>query len=149
MSTTVQMAKDLITQPGFQPHRYIDELPRGYFYDCPPELGQFDCAFFGAILLHLRDPLQALTSFARATRETIIVTDTFENIGGYADAPVMFLRPNIQDNTNPGTWWYITPALLRNFFEILGFPKTEVSYHKATWVETGSAADFYTIVASR
>ena len=86
---------------------------------------------------------------ARATRETIIVTDTFENIGGYADAPVMFLRPNIQDHTNPGTWWYITPALLQNFFEILGFPKTEVSYHKATWVETGSAADFYTIVASR
>ena len=47
----------------------------GNIYDIPEELGQVDLSTFGAVLLHLRDPFQALASACRLTRETVIVTE--------------------------------------------------------------------------
>jgi hypothetical protein len=51
-----------------------------------------DIAFFGEILLHLRDPLLAMPQFARRTRETLIITDTLENLGHLTELPIMLLR---------------------------------------------------------
>lgn len=59
-------------------------------YQWPVELGQFDYAFFGSILLHLQNPVQALISFAQATREKVIVTDGYENIGHAADGRIQW-----------------------------------------------------------
>ena len=47
----------------------------GNIYDIPAEIGPVDIATFGSILLHLRDPFQALYSALRLTRETAIVTE--------------------------------------------------------------------------
>jgi hypothetical protein len=47
----------------------------GNIYDIPESIGPVDVATFGAILLHLRDPFQALHSALRLTRETAIVTE--------------------------------------------------------------------------
>jgi hypothetical protein len=47
----------------------------GNIYDIPREIGPVDIATFGAILVHLRDPFQALRSALRLTRETVIVTE--------------------------------------------------------------------------
>lgn len=47
----------------------------GNIYDIPREIGPVDIATFGAILLHLRDPFQALYSALRLTRELVIVTE--------------------------------------------------------------------------
>jgi len=47
----------------------------GNIYDIPKEIGPVDIATFGAILLHLRDPFQALYSALRLTRELVIVTE--------------------------------------------------------------------------
>jgi hypothetical protein len=47
----------------------------GNVSDGMPGVDEADVSFFGCILLHLRDPLLALTRFARLTREALIVTD--------------------------------------------------------------------------
>jgi hypothetical protein len=47
----------------------------GNIYDIPQEIGPVDISTFGSILLHLRDPFQALYSASRLTREAVIVTD--------------------------------------------------------------------------
>jgi len=47
----------------------------GNIYDVPAEIGPVDIATFGSILLHLRDPFQALHSALRLTREMVIVTE--------------------------------------------------------------------------
>jgi hypothetical protein len=47
----------------------------GNVYAIPDAIGPVDIATFGAILLHLRDPFQALHSALRLTRETAIVTE--------------------------------------------------------------------------
>jgi hypothetical protein len=47
----------------------------GNIYEIPEEIGPVDIATFGSILLHLRDPFQALHSALRLTRELVIVTE--------------------------------------------------------------------------
>jgi hypothetical protein len=54
----------------------------GNIYDVPQEIGPVDIATFGAILLHLRDPFQALHSALRLTRETVIVTEPHPDQSG-------------------------------------------------------------------
>jgi hypothetical protein len=53
----------------------------GNIYDIPDRIGAVDIATFGSILLHLRDPFQALHSALRLTRETVIVTEVHPNQG--------------------------------------------------------------------
>lgn len=120
----------------------------GTAYDCPAELGQFDYAFFGSVLLHLQNPVQALISFARAARQKVIVTEPYENIGGAADTPVMFLRANATDK-NQDTWWYLTPVFLQSLLGVLGFPKSQVTVHYARFVPSQADVRMYTVVAER
>ena len=47
----------------------------GTAYEVPEEIGPVDMATFGCLLLHLRDPFQALASAARLVRDTIVVTE--------------------------------------------------------------------------
>lgn len=59
-------------------HRVLGSKARavyGDIYAVPKEIGPVDIATFGAILLHLRDPFQALFNVLQLTRETVIVTD--------------------------------------------------------------------------
>lgn len=47
----------------------------GSVYDIPQEIGPVDITTFGSILLHVRDPFQALYKASLLTRERIIVTE--------------------------------------------------------------------------
>lgn len=47
----------------------------GDIYTAPKTIGSVDISTFGAILLHLRDPFQALFNVLQLTRETVIVTE--------------------------------------------------------------------------
>jgi hypothetical protein len=124
------------------------KLYSGTAYQCPAELGQFDYAFFGSILLHLQNPVQALISFAQATREKVIVTDLYENIGHAADGPILFFRP-IATDKNSDTWWYITPKFLQSLLGILGFHKFSVKTHQARFELSKKDVKLYTVVAER
>lgn len=133
-------------------HRLLQSKVRRYngnVYTGLPADEMVDIAFFGSILLHLRDPLLALTQFARRTRETLIITDTLENLGHLADHPIMLLRASATDSSNMGTWWSPTPALLKSFLAVLGFTNFVYTTHKARFVQSNTDANMYTLVASR
>lgn len=133
-------------------HRLLGSKARlycGNAYTAPVEIGQVDYCFFGCILLHLRDPLLALSSFGSITREKIIITDTLEEIGNVGELPVMFLRAIKDDLSNAGTWWYISPVLLQQFLGVLGFNKFTLTFHKAYSVQGKQDANMYTLVAER
>src|SRR5258708_504305 len=59
-------------------HRLFGSRARavyGNIYEIPEAIGPVDISTFGSVLLHLRDPFQALYSALRLTRETVIVTE--------------------------------------------------------------------------
>ncbi|HEY7335596.1 MAG TPA: hypothetical protein VH639_11985 [Bryobacteraceae bacterium] len=125
-------------------------LHAGNVYTGIRGIAPVDYCFFGNILLHLRDPLRALSVFAPLVREKIIVTETREDIGKeMSDAPVLFFRPNLEDLGNVGTWWYLTPAVVKQFLQILGFSKFSLTTHQAVYVQAGRPLMHYTLVASR
>ena len=133
-------------------HRLLKSKIRlyaGNAYAGASDIGTVDYSFFGCILLHLRDPLLALAAFAKITRERMIITDTHENIGTLAEYPVMFLRVNVADPGNRGTWWYLTPALLKQYLAVLGFVRFSLSYHSALHVDGNRDAGLFTLVAER
>ena len=113
------------------------------------KIGELDYAFFGCVLLHLRDPLAALSRFAALVKEKLIVTDMHESIGSYGEGAVMFFRPNVAHSENMATRWYITPALLRQYLEILGFRKFDFTTHQSHHVPDNVNANLFTLVASR
>ena len=90
-----------------------------------------------------------MTRFARITREMIIITDTFENVGKFAEYPAMFFRASLSDHTNSGTWWWPTPKLYQTFLEILGFTNFELTRHTADYVDSKARAELFTLVARR
>jgi hypothetical protein len=133
-------------------HRLLNSKARlycGNVYDGVGGIGQVDYCFFGCILLHLRDPLIALSTFANITREKIIITETHEEIGACANAPVMFLRANVNDQANHGTWWYLTPKLLETYLGVLGFKHFTLTFHRGRSLQANNDATFFTLVAER
>ena len=133
-------------------HRLLESKARlycGNVYDGMPDVESVDVSFFGCILLHLRDPLGALTKFGRITKDTLIITDTLENLGGLGEYPIMFLRANAKDLTNSGTWWAPTPGLLKQFLEVLGFTRFTQTTHTTRHVLDPNPVKLYTIVAQR
>lgn len=109
----------------------------GDIYALPNDLGRFDVAFFGAILLHLSNPFLALRNAAAITTEAIIVTDTF---GGNGDLPI---AEDVQHNVpvmlfNPSPppiglvhWWSLSPGAIEQMLKVLGFTDTRVTTHVA------------------
>ena len=63
-------------------HRLLGSQARAFYgdiYALPAAgLGTFDVVVLGSVLLHLRDPFQALHSAARLSRDAVIVVDHIE-----------------------------------------------------------------------
>jgi hypothetical protein len=100
-------------------HSYLEKLKNGWWlahrvfgshaqalygniYSIPETLGQVDIATFGAVLLHLRDPFQALASACRLTRETVIVTEVHPEQPHGSGLGSFLPRP---PTTALGRWW--------------------------------------------
>lgn len=97
-------------------------------YDLPVDLGEFDVATYGAILLHLRDPFAALAEGALRTRRRIIVTDLIQDTDVDPEANVM--RPDplgaVEHRTN---WWALFPGAVKQMLKRVGFPNAETIFH--------------------
>jgi hypothetical protein len=100
-------------------HRRLGSKARVYYgdiYDLPGGLGQFDVAYFGMILTHLRDPFQALYSASRLVSDTIIITnqmrDTADPVGHFLPTP---------ENGLPHAWWRFGCGCLTQMLDVLGF----------------------------
>jgi hypothetical protein len=99
----------------------------GNIYALPRDLGPFHVSVFGAILLHLSNPFQALCEAAARTTETIVVTDALQDPSLDADDNVM--RFASAGFSNLTVWWTITPGTVVRMLRHLGFEKTTVTYH--------------------
>lgn len=146
------------------------KVVRGTVYTVPAEIGPVDVATFGSILLHLRDPFLALQTAAALVTDTMIVTDVYPAseyhlVGDIVDTPnppagqlaplpeaalgqpKMTFLPQHWDRAYPDTWWHLSPATVQRFLGVLGFEKTEVTYHHAP--AGGQNTLLYTVVGHR
>jgi len=143
-------------------------LVHGTVYTVPEEIGQVDVATFASILLHVRDPFLALQTSLRLVRDMVIVTDVYPAseyhlVGDFADAPdsdvptplppeahgqpkATFL-PQFWDHAYGDTWWHMSPETIRRYVGVLGFEKTEITYHHA--FAGGQRTLLYTVVGHR
>lgn len=100
----------------------------GDVYDLPGDLGEFDVATFGAILLHLRSPITALEQAARRTGDAIVVTEMWS--GGEASLMDNIMRPFPMGEAGRWViWWEVSAGAVVAMLEILGFGATTVTTH--------------------
>jgi tRNA (mo5U34)-methyltransferase len=84
----------------------------------PDEVGQFDFAFAGSLLLHLRDPVGALIAVRRVLRGEILSADTVSPL-----LTLMHPRQPVARLEAPGwpLWWLVNLAGYRRLFEVSGY----------------------------
>ena len=129
-------------------HRLLKSRAQTFYgnvYDLPVTLGSFDVALVGSVLEHLSDPIGALASIARLTRETlVVVTPLFES-----DECIARFEGRADHPENDFTWWTYSTALYGEVFRMLGFKiksitSAEYLYHYRDRLERR-----HTIVAER
>jgi O-methyltransferase len=122
-------------------------------YDLPRDLGRFEVAVFGSLLLHLRDPFRALEQAAAVTDDTIVVAEPLNVSLGDLDRPVLLWNPT--HSTNWTGWWSLSPGLVTDMLSVLGFPSARVSYHRQVYQppdvpdSVPVEVTVFTVVASR
>jgi SAM-dependent methyltransferase len=125
----------------------------GSVYDIPAEIGAIDMCTFGALLLHLRDPLRALQSAAALRPQTIVVTEMerrkwfgFIPEAGFARRSAYFV-PDAKTSVPIETWWAFSPEAISNLLGIVGYRTTRVVHHKQSF--HGKLLPMFTVVATR
>jgi SAM-dependent methyltransferase len=117
----------------------------GDVYDLPPALGRFDVAIVGSLLEHLSDPVTALASIARLTKETVVVvTPLIES-----EERIARFEPRADDPGQDYTWWTYSLGLYREVFGILGFRVERVMSAEYFHVTMGRPETRRTVVAER
>lgn len=136
----------------------------GDVYSIPREIGLVDIATCGAILIHVRDPFLALQNALSLCRETVIITDRVNpfripNSLRFHErilrlktlAPSMKFLPDWRSQEPKETWWRLSPEVVQRFIGVLGFEKSEVTYHYQTYNrgKVKVRLRFFTIVGHR
>jgi O-methyltransferase len=103
------------------------KLVHADIYRMPGDLGQFDIAVFGAILLHLRDPWGALAEAARRTTRRIVVTDVIQDPDARLEDNIMRFGPGEEHHIT--NWWNIYPGAVIAMLTRLGFPRSAITRH--------------------
>ena len=124
----------------------------GPIYDVPDEIGPVDIVTFTSILLHVRDPFQAMVRASRLARETIVVTEKIREgrlvfeAGERLGLPYMRFLPDAKTLQPWETWWSLTPQIVRNFVRVLGFPNTTTKYFD---MQRDGVTKMFCVVATR
>lgn len=117
------IVESLAEHPGFQlAKRALNSsvrLEERRVYDLnADDLGEFDFAFMGSLLLHLRDPIGALQAVRRVVRGDLLSVDTISPL-------LTFLHPRqpIARLEAPGwpLWWLVNLAGYRHMFSVAGW----------------------------
>lgn len=101
----------------------------GDIYALPDDLGRFDLAVFGAILLHLHDPFSALIQAAAVTDETLVVVDLVQGGLDMEHDSLLRFDPLAQPEHRTN-WWALSPGAVVAMLRRLGFGDTGVERHR-------------------
>lgn len=135
-------------------HRLMNSKAKAVYsnvYNIPVEIGPVDVAFYGSILLHLRDPFLAMQNGARLATSALIVSDLppygelGPKISRFLKHPVFIPDPVRKEPWD--AWWNLPPRLIEKYMAILGFPNTTVTWHKQLY--QGKPRTLYTVVGTR
>lgn len=118
----------------------------GTVYEVPASIGPVDVATFGCVLLHVRDPFLALQRGLALTEGTVVVTELAGDPVA-RDLPQMTLIPDPATGGPRTAWWYLPPELVRRMVGVLGFERTELTFHTQTYM--GQPCELYTLVGHR
>jgi SAM-dependent methyltransferase len=129
-------------------HRLLEskaEVFYGNIYELPRELGMFDVAIVGAVLEHLSDPIMALASISRLTKETmVLVTPLLQT-----DQPVARFEGSAANPKQDYTWWTYSLGLYREVLAMLGFNIASITYSNYYRDRAGRYEERPTLVAVR
>lgn len=104
-----------------------------------------DIVMLGQILIHLKDPVEAIRQACLTAKETVIIAE-----GSWqSDAP--FARFNGGQFRATNSWWHLSTALYRELFDLFGF---EVSIQKpglyrCNHPDCAGDMEIWTLVANR
>ena len=88
---------------------------------------------------HLRDPFRALEQAAAFIDNTVVVVEHS------AFRSQMWTDVSCTENptgsTNPNGWWQISPAVVVDMLEVLGFPIATITYNRQLYRPEGSGSD--------
>ena len=113
----------------------------------------FDIVTLNSVMLHLRDPVQAIAQAAARSHNQLIITDVAEAKflppGASASPhPIMHFLPQKANNGPMDTWWIVSAALTIEVLKIAGFPNITMTHHTQRLLPAEDML-FYTIVATR
>ena len=116
----------------------------GTAYDIPDEIGFFDVVVMGQILVHLSDPVRAISSALLRCKDRFVITE------GAADTetPIMGLCARAGSNT-PWSWWHLSIGLYRELFKMAGFEVEQINKNSFYCASEATNMDLFTIVARR
>jgi len=112
--------------------------------ELPKELGSFDVAVLGSVLLHTQCPAKVVQCCADLVSHSIIITEILDRSLG--NAPICRFLPSVE-NDLWHTWWNFTPQFFTQYLSVLGFSTIVASTHKQT--AFNKEFELFTIVASR
>lgn len=142
------------------------KIIHSHINDLSDEIGRYDIALMGSVLLHLENPFLAMQNMLRRTNETAIITDLLpggsrtkkslrgmlRNIIGkntednMPQIPYMQFLPQLNGPHN-FAWWLISPEAIVNMASIFGFEDCKISYH--TQIQNGRPNNMFTVVCNR
>jgi SAM-dependent methyltransferase len=117
----------------------------GDIYNLPAELGMFDIAIVGSVLEHLGDPISALASIARLTKERIVVVTPLLD----TNDPIARFEGRASNPDADFTWWVYSLGVYREVFGMLGFAIERVSRASYRYMYGERDEERATVVAVR
>jgi SAM-dependent methyltransferase len=131
-------------------HRLLKSMAKVFYgdvYALPIELGPFDVVMVGQIMIHLRDPILALTSIAGLCADTLIIAE------GMLDTDDTIAKFHARASTGgpEWLWWQYSRGMWREILAILGFEVTAMLTDRYTCLHEYNIgeSDITTIVARR
>ena len=116
----------------------------GNIYKVGDHISGADVVIVGQILVHQRDPLEALLQCARVADDTLVIIEgSFES-----DRPLMQFGGV---NGNYYSWFLLSTSLYAEYLKILGFEIRSITknQYRCTHVDAPPEMEIWTIVAKR
>lgn len=96
-------------------------------FDVPEKLKrEFDIVLFMGVLYHLKDPLRALETLFKVTRDLLVLESHYIEFGD--EIPLMRFYPGTELNNDPTNWWGPNIPALISMLEVAGFKGVDLAY---------------------